>query len=82
MRISICEEYNLTTKQFKISDLQLSTPKSGFGITYQNGYFVLITFLDKIYVIGGNDGSDILDSVELYDYQAKKILHLHNLNFK
>lgn len=43
-----------------MAELQLSTPKSGFGVAAKN---------DQIYVVGGNDGQNILNTLELYDFK-------------
>ena len=37
---------------------------------------------DSIYVVGGNDGQNILNMVELYDYKTKKISRLSDLKEK
>jgi hypothetical protein len=35
--VALCEEYNIKEKQFRVSDLILSSPKSGFGAICKNG---------------------------------------------
>ncbi|KAL4445683.1 hypothetical protein ABPG74_006234 [Tetrahymena malaccensis] len=63
-RTASIDEYNPRFKTFLKSSLQLTSPRSGFGVVYKN---------DMIYVVGGNDGYGILDTMEVYDFVLKQI---------
>ncbi|EAS03065.2 kelch motif protein (macronuclear) [Tetrahymena thermophila SB210] len=63
-RTASIDEYNPRFKTFLKASLQLTSPRSGFGVVYKN---------DMIYVVGGNDGYGILDTMEVYDFVLKQV---------
>ncbi|KAM3139361.1 hypothetical protein pb186bvf_008581 [Paramecium bursaria] len=57
-RLDTCEEYNYKEKKLIQSKIKLPQTRSGFGVLNVNQY---------IYIVGGNDGSDNLNSFDIYN---------------
>lgn len=80
------DEYCVKEKRWRSVEMKLSSNKSGFGTIVKNGMNpknclkVSIFRLDDLYIIGGNDGTSILNVAEIYQLKEKRIKKLKSMN--
>lgn len=70
-RVSNSKVYNLKTNTWSEGKFSLSEGKSGFGYCVCN---------NKLYIAGGNNGTDILSSLESYDLETGNKTILNNMS--